>query len=161
MTQREKFFETVGILVEAYMNGVLMHGNCAACAVGNIIAAKLGCKITTFKNTFGEDFYLWRRGGQRFTPLWQMVFVTLTDGTSFHNPMAYMGNCRLQIDATGYLWQDLARIESAFERAANYDNPDEAMFKGLMAVVDVLSDIHGIDLSERESAKLLFNKASV
>lgn len=165
MTQREKFFETVGILVEAYMNGVLMHGNCAACAVGNIIAAKLRCKIAPFENAFGEEFYSWERGGQQLTPVWGLVFITGSDGP-VQNPEAYIGNCKLQIDASGYSWQDLARIEVAFERAAHYDGngkllnaPDEAMFDGLMAVTNVLAEIHGINLEERESAKLLFNKA--
>jgi hypothetical protein len=165
MTDREKFFDTVGILVEAYLNGVLMHGDCAACAVGNIISAKLGCKITSFDNEFGEPFYAWKRGGHRLTPLWGMVFVTGATGPVL-NPKAYMGNCKLQIDASGYSWQDLARIESAFERAANYNNEGEllndredAVFNGLLAVVDVLSEIHHLDLSTREEAKLMFVKS--
>lgn len=155
--EKAKFQETMSILVDAYLNGTLMHGNCAACVVGNIIAAKLGCKITTFKNTFGEDFYLWRRGGQRFTPLWGLVFITGSDGP-VQNPKAYMGNCKLQIDASGYSWEDLARIEIAFERTAYCIDPDQAMFDGLMSVCDVLAEIHGIDLTEKEQAKLLFVK---
>jgi hypothetical protein len=33
------------------------------------------------------------------------------------------------------------------------------MLNGLMKVVDVLADIHGVDLSVKESAKLQFVKA--
>jgi hypothetical protein len=33
------------------------------------------------------------------------------------------------------------------------------MFNGLMAVVDVLADIHSVDLEKKEAAKALFVKA--
>lgn len=163
MTQREKFFETVGILVEAYLNGTLLHGDCAACAVGNIIAAKLKCKIVPGINSFGDNINWWQRGEHEIKPLWPLVFVTDSHSNQIRSPKSYMGHTKLQIDATGYSWQQLALIESAFERAAHTscEGEEQAMFDGLMAVTNVLAEIHGINLEERESAKLLFNKASV
>lgn len=161
MTQREKFFETVGILVEAYLNDTLTHGECQACAVGNIIAKKLNCTVV-------PSYPFWRRADSDVTALWGLVFITNSDGSQTLNPRAYMGSAKKQIDATGYSWQQLALIESSFERAAHYDGAgkllndiEEAMFNGLMNVVDALAAIHSIDLSERESAKLLFKKESV
>lgn len=167
MTQREKFFETVGILVEAYLNGTLLHGDCAACAVGNIIAAKLGCKIVTRVSIFDNEIYFWHNGNTEISPVWSNVFYTDSRGVQNYHPWNYGGGIKLQIESSGYSLMDLAKIEHAFERDTRYDgdgnviNEDEAMFTGLMSVVDTLAAIHGIDLTERESAKLLFNKAIV
>lgn len=63
-----------------------------------------------------------------------------------------------QIEATGYTAGQLADVELAFETAAE-GFTEEAEFAGLMAVVDVLADIHGIDLATAEASKLLFIKA--
>jgi hypothetical protein len=165
MTDREKFFDTVGILVEAYLNETLMHGECCACAVGNILAAKLNCKVQSRIDFLGEWHTYWQRGDDEVRPLWPLVFTSKTDGSQFQNPKSYMGSTKSQIDRSGYTWQELAIIESAFERAAHYDSegkllndPEEAMFNGLMNVVEQLASIHLIDLSTRESAKLLFVK---
>lgn len=76
----------------------------------------------------------------------------------------YKGLAKKQIDATGYRWQDLARIEFAFETAyvgGFYDGPEaeQGMYAGLMAVVDVLAEIHGLNLEAATEAKALFVKA--
>ena len=57
------------------------------------------------------------------------------------------------IAESGYSVDELARIEFAFE---SVPLGEDRMFKGLMAVVDVLSDIHGVDLSVKEESKMLF-----
>jgi len=58
---------------------------------------------------------------------------------------------------------DLAKIEFAFESAPHTcDESDETnaewMFNGLMAVVDVLAEIHNVNLEVKESAKAMFVK---
>lgn len=65
----------------------------------------------------------------------------------------------LMIDQTGYSEVELAKIEFAFESADEGSTEDENMFNGLMAVVDVLAEIHGVDLTSKEQAKKLFVKA--
>ena len=68
------------------------------------------------------------------------------------------------IDASGYSWRELAKIEAAFESMAEYDdgdndiNIDQSMFNGLMAVVDVLAEIHEISLETTNETKKLFVK---
>jgi hypothetical protein len=52
-----------------------------------------------------------------------------------------------QIRSTGYSESEIARIEDAFEYNSydnDYDNDsnEDTMFKGLMAVIDVLDEIH-------------------
>ena len=61
-----------------------------------------------------------------------------------------------QAEATGYTIYQLNAIERAFEGVDELAT--DRMFLGLMAVVDVLAEIHGIDLKQREEAKLLFVK---
>lgn len=148
----DKFNETVGILVKAYMNDTLRHMDCAACAVGNICGSMK----------------------------WRFIFCTNTDtnlqvvlGQSFaekNEPLGFWSRCDKSkfykdgletIEKTGYTVNELARIEYAFE-AAEWEEmieDDEVwMFNGLMAVVDILAEIHGIDLQQKESAKLMFVK---
>lgn len=42
MKRPELYQKTVDILVKAYFDDTLQHGNCYACAVGNIIAGNCG-----------------------------------------------------------------------------------------------------------------------
>lgn len=224
MTNKERFDETVDILVKAYLNDTLQHGHCAACAVGNIIAKKNDYKIQVKVGSFSNDFMWQSRAGDNkghhVSPEWNQVFVTLTqamfaptdksdqarpiDGIQARpidgiriweifldkvyqvsqahqpkvNPELYTGAAKAQIDSTGYTWQELARIETAFETAdcppyytqketwgwaVDKDSQNAAfeawMYNGLMAVVEVLADIHQLDFQEVEAAKELFVKA--
>jgi hypothetical protein len=159
---KPSFQQTVDVLVKAYLNDTLEHGVCTACAVGNIIAASLGCRVA-------KDNINWLRGGTEVIPIWDEVFISSYPGRQEIYPDKYKGWAKRQIDASGYTWQQLAMIEKAFETHNSgidlpEDSDDEAivqasMFNGLMAVVDVLAEIYGIDLTSKEQAKLLFVKA--
>jgi hypothetical protein len=64
---------------------------------------------------------------------------------------------RIRRTKTGYSVHEIHQIEYAFENAPYQgDDTEEWMFNGLMAVVDVLAEIHGIDLTAKEEAKKLF-----
>lgn len=165
------FQNTVDILVKAYLNDTLQHGNCYACAVGNIVADGLKCKVVKapdgLKWSNGMPYPAWcytKPDG------WGAAFTTdngndynstndpnevtsVTDFIVLQNPIV-----RNQIEATGYTAEDLFKIEFAFEAAYKGRNPEDWMFNGLMAVVDVLAEIHGIDLTQKEVAKSLFVK---
>jgi hypothetical protein len=158
------FNHTVDVLVKAYLNETLEHGVCTACAVGNIIADSIGAKPT-------RGGINWKRNGTEIIPVWGKVFQSIAPGNQRVTADAYKGWEKKQIDTTGYTWQELAKIEYAFElhNSGIYldDDPEfqddyslviinQAMFNGLMAVVDVLADIHGIDLEAKETAKALF-----
>ena len=160
---RPTFEHTVDVLVKAYMNDTLRHGYCPACAVGNMIANSMGIEIVK------EDGY----GGlcwQGAVPQWDNVFYTGAHpdevGAQEMDLDSYQGEAKKQIDSTGYTVDELAQIEKAFESKnptyfhesdTEFDR-DEWMFRGLMAVVDVLAEIHNVDLSTKESAKLQFVK---
>lgn len=148
MTNR--FERAVQALVSAYMNDTLEKGNCSACAVGNICAAAIGVNVVKREQVEGnQTLFQW----DTRIPFWDDVFCTpLNSSTQIIDPDSYFGPAKTQIDATGYSWEDLAKVEQAFERSTKIvfrsaytpSEIDADQFNGLMAVVDVLCEIEGI-----------------
>lgn len=135
-----KFNETINILVKAYLNDTLEHAKCHACAVGNIISAS-GMPLTC---SAGDSETMWLRH---------------IDKHFRHGAIHWHIDEELaikQIESTGYTGMELSMIERAFERASCGESDDEWMFNGLMAVVNVLAEIHQVSLEQKEEAKLLF-----
>lgn len=169
------FEKTVDILVKAYLNGTLLHGNCYACAVGNIIAASTGRQYRKIKSkkdwetlAYNGEPSLYEVGKScKELELWPSVFSCISsDKINYHHITDKLQN---EFNSTGYTVEELFQIETAFEKAENrgyiswdqdtpYNN-DQWMFNGLMAVVDVLAEIHNIDLKQKDEAKALFVKA--
>lgn len=148
MKNKELFDRTVKILVNAYLNNSLVHNNCCACAVGNIIAANMEIKYDPYLKWVGRQL------------AWSKVFVTMPFKTDqIQRPWAYAGSAKEQIDATGYTWQELSIIESAFESAPRGIDSEERMYYGLMAVVDALCQIHQLNEETKKATKELFVKA--
>jgi len=147
------FNHSVDVLIKAFLNNTLQHGDCHACAVGNLIAD--ACGIKYYKNFVGEQKW------DRLSPSWQVVFATnMNTNKQDIDERFYLlnPNAKYQIDSTGYSWRELARIEYAFETADRGNSYSDYMFNGLMDVVDVLAEIHGIDMSVKNDAKKLFVK---
>lgn len=137
MYTKELFHETVAILVKAYFDGTLEHADCDRCAVGNIIAAR------------APELYE-------------------KDPGAWYSPMQGQESlARQQVIATGYSKEHVFKIESAFEQCDDIPHGiswndftnDQWMFNGLMAVVDVLCEIHGMNEEEKKESKALFVKA--
>ena len=132
MRNKKLFDETVAILVKAYMNETLEHGEPCACAVGNLIAAR------GIEPSWGWYNYVRR-------------YSKTSLGTK-------------EVNCTGYSAEEVRYIERAFEGRDIYtqdlrdfsDDPDG--YKGLMAVVDVLIEIHEGTEEEAKQAKELFIK---
>lgn len=136
------FNHTVNVLVKAYLDDTLEHGVCSACAVGNIVGGSLWAMF------FQSDSYNGTQAYSASTPLPWFKMV----GKKSQN------KARRQIKKSGYSRKELARIEFAFETADQGETEDEWIFNGLMAVVEVLADIHQISLEAKEKSKLLFVK---
>jgi hypothetical protein len=155
--KRPTFSETVDVLVKAYLNDTLIQGSPCGCAIGNLIADKLGKKVNIVDSRSYEANW---DGDDREAFDW---FLRLRPGRVIKQKdlVPDFNNGDRLIRLTGYTLQEVGRIEYAFED--NDDsfryNSDSARFQGLMRVVEVLADIHGIDLQTKESAKLLFVKA--
>ena len=139
---RPTFEKTVDLLVKAYLNDTLQHGNCTACAVGNIIADACGYKYVKLKSKITKITRI--RWKDNVRPRW------------FFNGAGVVKSD--QTIATGYNVDELDKIEMAFESVEWDIDEDKYMFNGLMSVIDALATIHGIDLKQREEAKLLFVK---
>ena len=156
MKNKELFNRTIAILVKAYQKGTLIHGDCHACAVGNLVAFNTGREVMCIDSEFGIMAWSDER-----CPYWGDVFTTNFLGQMIY-PKNYVGEAKLEIDSTGYSMEDLAIIEKAFEsveiKENSEENSDQHQFDGLMAVVDALMIIHECTTEEAEEAKLLFVK---
>lgn len=159
MKHTKKFEHSVNVLLKAYLNDTLEHGNCFACAVGNLVASSMCIqliKVTPYDPGYGAYRNMWSNGMRH---KWNGVFVTTGKPGSKRQEIDgpyYRDEAKKQIDSTGYSVKELAAIEFAFENAQLGNSKDDYMFNGLMAVVDVLAEIHEIDLATVKSSKALF-----
>ena len=153
------FHHSVNVLVKAYLNDTLESRNCYACACGNLIAEAQGIKFKKQRwhnlnvkwDIEDEDYYPGSNGACNGIGGWGAIILD--------NEPNELG--AKQIESTGYTIEELKRIENAFEkpnRSTLTKATDETVFKGLMNVVDILADIHGIDLETKEETKKLFKK---
>lgn len=148
------FNHSVNVLVRAFMNNTLEHTNCYACAVGNLVAD--ANKLDYSKTGFNGGLVAHRRNEKRVFP---MFWLNPIGAPGCIEEEFVTNDVLLECETTGYSVYELALIEKAFEGAEEGKSDDEWMFNGLMAVVDVLADIHGIDLTVREETKKLFVKS--
>jgi hypothetical protein len=145
MKRPELYKKTCDILYDAYFNDTLEHGNCYACAVGNIIAANMGYSFLTQSNENDADETIWTGRGTKY---WDR------DNNFNNNPVALIADGSIrrgispieekQIKSTGYNRHELTEIENAFERNIDLLHKDKAMFNGLVAVIEALNEIHEV-----------------
>lgn len=128
----ELYKQTEEVLYTAYFDDTLKHANCCYCAVGNICAAS--SKIT---------------GVER--EAWSSLFITTgLPGMKIQSVFTFSEyeprdvEAMELIEATGYTKNELKKIEWAFESTDPGSSEEDYMFNGLVAVLEVLKDIHGI-----------------
>jgi len=142
MIKKELYNRTVDILVDAYLNDTLNHGDECACAVGNMIAANSGYKLVADGDA-KEPGFVWMKDDKFIEPVWTDLFMTYRDTLEQKiDARCFNGETKRQVLTTGYHWNDLAEIEYAFETVDKGSSFDEWMFNGLMKVIDVLDRIH-------------------
>lgn len=160
MNRPELYGRTVGILYDAYYKDTLHHGDCCACAVGNIIVANMGYSIV--KNPApGPDLYnhsrAWMTSQGDILPY--PGSVRTMNGHVFNGWGAFVATdwrhqeinwsalnvpiVKEQIMSTGYLPEEVILIERAFESAKG-EKGEERMFNGLCLVLDALAAIHEV-----------------
>lgn len=167
MDNLEKFNHSVNVLLKAYLNDTLVHENCYACAVGNLVADGMGTEVIVSKGCGSRRNLVWSNKeiypGLEYSVEasgWGALFSTsINHGTNRKRQEVnakYLSSPRVKnhIESTGYTWEQLAIIEKAFEFVDK--RKKDKMFNGLMAVVDALANIHNIDLTVKEQAKALF-----
>ena len=161
MSEQEKFDHTVQVLVQAFLNETLEKDNCQACAVGNLIAHAAGAVYVRKPNTYNGNLDL--QAEPRVID-WLGAICTSDGCDQSLYKEAYLDQpgIRAAFDSTGYSFEQLARIEYAFESnngVSLYATDSDNEFAGLMGVIDVLADIHGLDLVVATQAKARFVRA--
>ncbi len=139
MINETLYNKTVGILVDAYFKDTLNYFDCSRCAVGNIVAGNLGIKPT-----------------HGITNKWASAVNIVTKELQI-----YPSDDGLkQIELTGYSWRQILDIEQAFNVGESIGSSrDEKNFNGLMAVIEVLDQIHqNTDTAITEHSKKRFQK---
>jgi hypothetical protein len=143
------------------MNDTLASGTCSACAVGNIVADAMGGKVEKL-NTLLFDCDI-------DNEWWNNLFITSSNEQiiSKLKDDSNVKHFRKKIfDLTGYRWNELAKVEYAFEvntkiKHGDYDEHTEQeimedQFNGLMAVMDVLIKLD--EVTEGQKYKDTFKK---
>ncbi len=157
---RQRFEKAYTSLLNAFMNGTLAAGPCTACAVGNIIADAIGCKVEKLDGVADfrcRDDNAW----------WSDVFITAGGEQKIYEINDTIENYRKKMfDLTGYRWYELAQVEYAFEKNTRIKNTAydeyteqevmEDQFDGLMAVMDVLIKLD--EVAEGQKYKDTFKK---
>lgn len=143
MKNETLYNKTVDILVEAYFNDELISQDCCACACGNLIA-----KNNNYKRVEIANKVMWvTKDGEYINPLWSNVFATgvttffgfTVNKKQWLHLQNYNAEAKEEILSTGYQLHELTQIESAFEKGYKGADP---MFNAMIAVIDVLDNIH-------------------
>lgn len=175
MNRPELYQRTVAILYTAYYNDTLSHGDCCACAVGNLVAANLGYSIFAKAHSnkfvwvdstgqvmpYPANFFV--KDSRKGIPMGWGAFVCTTchdDGKQdqyvnwevLQDPLVAK-----QVSSTGYSPKEVILIERAFE-SSSYDlSSEDRMFDGLCKVLDMLSEIHRVHEQETVDQKKNFS----
>jgi hypothetical protein len=163
MKNETLYHRTVDILVQAYFNDTLEHDNCYACAVGNIVAAN--CGFVFEKDMRDEENRLMWKGFNGYG----VIKLSIDDNATYFaieyrsgNDVSMTPNIKHQIEKSGYSLRELSKIEKAFERASIGNSKEDWMFNGLMAVIEVLDQIHeNNDTEISQSSKSKFTRNSL
>lgn len=150
----ELYKRTVDILYDAYFNNTLEHGNCYACAIGNIIAAN---NDISFLQRNGSPVYgVFTGRGVKYWDKYNSFHINPTKLICEHKKLPYI--TQILVDKTGYSNDELCTIERVFEGAGKntvgfFPSKEEIMYNGLVAVLEILKTIHKIDDTSKETEK--------
>lgn len=108
----------------------------------------------TFMNSPVKEIAQGVKWAEVFTTVRSVPFSSTPEFvTQEWHPEKYVGETKEEIDATGYTWKELARIEYKYQKTVNYSLSTvneilEDQYKGLCAVVEVLCEIEGLNSEE-------------
>jgi hypothetical protein len=148
MKNEKLYKETVDIILDAYNERKLEHGDPCACFIGNIVAKRYAVKPAipilresgaTPEYSYSPDWYTASCFKYRYGTLANFMGVKLDEEEG-----------EKQIEATGYTLQEVAEMEKAFEDAEcieeGYVDDGEGknigQLEGMKAALKVLAKIH-------------------
>lgn len=146
MNRPELFDWSVATLAQAFLEGNLEHTNCAACAVGNLIAATKGYELK-------GDWKVWYKGGKRVMGGDWFAYIIGADTDTFE-----LASAKEELRDLGYTLDELKLIERAFEnRGSSYVTVmQSATYDDLAAVYECLCDIHEVEAIDRVNPEDIF-----
>ncbi len=152
---RETYNWAVDLILDAYNEGKLEHGNCSACVLGNILNTDIWALdfCTNYGNsqsidqlplTSEEDFNCYCVSKERNT---LKNLKTIEEKRSFLNNL---------YNSKGFTREELMRIEFTFENSIYPDyfilkNTKEGQFIGLTAVLKLMSTMVEEDIISEET----------
>ena len=148
----ERYNKSVDILVQAYFDDELIHGDCSKCAVGNLIKGNGYNKFKDVAPYAGTPESFFNSQWLRKFSLIDGIRETIVPSIHFD-----LKDAQEQIDFSGYTEWEVDKLESAFEDGENGLD----MFKSMMRVIDVLGEIHEIDKEETKISKQKFEKVEL
>jgi hypothetical protein len=142
--------KAIDIFLDAINNGTLAKGDCAACAVGNLVGAGLGSKITSktvFSNHFQTNKLVFEASPSNTG--WSHAFATNVLGEQKVDYKYFEHIDVLEaVEATDFSLEELIQIEAVFENktliyASSYLNHTDGeirkdQIRGLTAVVKLM-----------------------
>lgn len=149
MKNKELFDRTVSILVNAYQKDTLEYADCKACAVGNLVCYNNGGKLKKIGTRIENIGGYWSGG-------WSGL-IEIGRGNLKFSSSEFNKRKEKELLNTGYSLYELALIEFTFSKNRPYTAKDPN-FVGLMAIVDLLMNIHEANDLEIKEAKSLFVK---
>lgn len=159
-----RFEKAYNALVKAFFEGTLAKGDCAACAVGNIVADALESPVVLLVG-------LSMAACEKDNSFWKTLFMT--DHGRQELRWTRTGDeerrAHLLYSLTGYTEREMAAIEFAFETSTTIRLSDylckgeqailEDQYRGLCAVVDVMLKLDGIEHDPKYAAKFREHKS--
>jgi len=139
------FEKSVDVLVKAYLNNTLTSLDPCGCAVGNLLKA---CGVG-LPHKWYSLLFLNRASASGIVPI--------------YTPETTIESANEELSHISYTIEQIDLIEKTFEKNASNQRytPNPDYFEALMNVVDVLAEIHGVDLETKKEAKSLFVKECV
>ena len=144
MTERVQ--KAIDIFLDSLNDGTLVSGNCAACAVGNLVAANCGVKLYSKVDSCGdvfitlenEDVFLPEIGKPARLTSWVNLFCTRDQEQRRVNIKNFSSDYQEEllaiVNQTGFTINELAEIEYTFETVARH----QGVIHALEAVVQVM-----------------------
>lgn len=142
MNRIEIYQKSVDVLLDSYNNSTLEHSNCTACACGNLVAAANNYKYVPKSHSWADLSIEWE--SKRIAD-WYGLIIEEEDNHVYNKEEGIR-----QINSTGYTIEEFIKIEEAFEKVDWRLGKKEKMFDGLKKVLNVLKEIHEVDIEKSE-----------
>jgi len=163
MTERVQ--RAIDIFLDSLNDGTLVAGSCAACAVGNLVAANCGVKLYSRLDSDGDKtvtteyntVFLPELGKPARLRSWVNLFCT-GDSQTRGNIQDFSSDLQEEmlaiVNRTGFTIDELAEIEYTFETVARHQgviHALEAVVKVMMNFDDNVEDVKEVFTNKAEA----------